>query len=578
MTKRKKPDEEIGSATNIRFAKCKLNSVCFYGGLIREFEKMSQFYTALAVVATRFISFHVMGLIETGKQVPRLSHPSTFVERAIRACANVGKKKVCPDEEIRQSFAEFVSLFPEMQSCLCREGVNGVSRMIDNLKVEIPTSYENSVRRLYPFVKRWLKKEMEKIGEKKNFKTWFALLWNRISGRDTVALPDAAEKIFMKLSAHVPRDLKQVEQVVPFLKRLLELSEGDDKARLFDILPLASWKARLVPIDTTILNVVQSKVLRDKQEPRVGEIDVKNRLWEKAFSFRSVLHGGKQFDHRILTDGVSVCVQYKMCVKKSQGGCLSEVVPEKQTIYGVDPGRKNVFVAVKHDPGAVWPEKKLETVKLSGGQYYHMCGFKARTKKMADWVKKNPRIEQFIKSKKTSKVAQKENFIEYLKLFFPVLVDLLSFNSTKRVKNLSFTTYQKKQKALVCIAEMFDRGSILALGDGSRNATIGKKAASPTSKGIAGVLKRRRRVEMVDEFNTSKLCCGCSEPLAGALNQPKRVSYGVRRCFHKACSRSYIDRDINGAVNILRKFLWSIQTLDTGQGPADLQAFKRHRF
>ena len=57
-------------------------------------------------------------------------------------------------------------------------------------------------------------------------------------------------------------------------------------------------------------------------------------------------------------------------------------------------------------------------------------------------------------------------------------------------------------------------------------------------------------VVLVNEYKTSK---GCSE--CGLELLQKRNCFRVKRCLNSDCSRSFWNRDVNAAINILKLFL-----------------------
>jgi hypothetical protein len=57
-------------------------------------------------------------------------------------------------------------------------------------------------------------------------------------------------------------------------------------------------------------------------------------------------------------------------------------------------------------------------------------------------------------------------------------------------------------------------------------------------------------VVLVNEFKTSKGCSECELELL-----QKRNCFRVKRCLNSGCSRSFWNRDVNAAINILKLFL-----------------------
>jgi transposase len=57
-------------------------------------------------------------------------------------------------------------------------------------------------------------------------------------------------------------------------------------------------------------------------------------------------------------------------------------------------------------------------------------------------------------------------------------------------------------------------------------------------------------VVLVNEYKTSKGCSECELELL-----QKRNCFRVKRCLNSGCSRSFWNRDVNAAINILKLFL-----------------------
>jgi hypothetical protein len=126
--------------------------------------------------------------------------------------------------------------------------------------------------------------------------------------------------------------------------------------------------------------------------------------------------------------------------------------------------------------------------------------------------------------------------------------------------------YQCKQAATEnIIAEVADarnhraqKDVLVAYGNASLNNMRGCKPV--VQKALHRRLRKRCMLLDVDEFRTSKLCCCCLESMEGKTvycqkEQKTKRLYGVRRCENSACHRTFWDRDVNGAINILMKGL-----------------------
>ena len=363
----------------------------------------------------------------------------------------------------------------------------------------------------------------------------------------------------------VPASIYEPHETFHLFKRLLSDLEADPDAKVFNLLPLSSWHARFVPISTTLLVQLahvleEGKTLKDlKKDP--GE------LWARYFNVKAVMRGKKKFANRILTDGVSASVLCKRTERKNIGMRRIRLTDFQETpVFGVDPGRRNIITAVKYEKeafdkmGQAKPPK-MEAFAISNGWYQESNGSRKRGRRMERWGEKNEEIKTFNDSTISSKVSSSKNFFIYLEHLFKSLAPLLRFHGARRVRHLRWTSYIKKQKTEEKIVKKFPRGAIIALGDASRSSTFGHLPSTPTSS-LERLLRRHFRVYMVDEFRTSKLCAGCHKELGGAEYDGER-SYGVRRCFNNVCFRTFWDRDINGALNILKKYIRGTR----GQGP-----------
>ena len=83
------------------------------------------------------------------------------------------------------------------------------------------------------------------------------------------------------------------------------------------------------------------------------------------------------------------------------------------------------------------------------------------------------------------------------------------------------------------------------------NSTIRGHKRGPVKR-IVKELRRWCRVETIDEFNTSKKCSKCLSDTEKMKYPEMRTVNDVLRCKNELC-RTYFDRDINGARNMLKK-------------------------
>jgi transposase len=103
-----------------------------------------------------------------------------------------------------------------------------------------------------------------------------------------------------------------------------------------------------------------------------------------------------------------------------------------------------------------------------------------------------------------------------------------------------------------------ERNVIVGWGNWSNpnNSIIRGHKRCPVKR-IVKELRRWCRVETIDEFNTSKKCSKClsdTEKMKYHYSKAEKMQTvnDVLRCKNELC-RTYFDRDINGARNMLKK-------------------------
>ena len=93
-------------------------------------------------------------------------------------------------------------------------------------------------------------------------------------------------------------------------------------------------------------------------------------------------------------------------------------------------------------------------------------------------------------------------------------------------------------------------------GDASFNPSIKGTKSAPTTRQLVRARLHLKRIALVDEFRTSKVCHCCDEQIHAVrrlvvVDGKKRTREvrGLRWC---STSRKFLDRDLNAAVNMLR--------------------------
>ncbi len=233
------------------------------------------------------------------------------------------------------------------------------------------------------------------------------------------------------------------------------------------------------------------------------------------------------------------------------------------TVRAIDPGKKAIGTWVEQSGDKHGDEDSEQEYKhgdVSSGEWIFMSGQKQYTKKMTKRTKEGCPEWSECPSLKTEVDADLVEAIRFRVALLPVIREL-------RFKKLwlqkqRMRKFVKRQRALETVVARFcgtankvkqKENVVIALGDADMR---GNMRGLPPVMSTTWVkhLMRCTMVVMVNEFRTSKLCCGCHE----VMHQQKNC-FRVKRCINSDCSRGFWNRDVNAAINILNMFLWAVR-------------------
>ena len=235
----------------------------------------------------------------------------------------------------------------------------------------------------------------------------------------------------------------------------------------------------------------------------------------------------------------------------------------EMTVRAIDPGKKAIGTWVEQSGdkhGVEDNEFQYMHGDVSSGEWIFMSGQKQYTKKMSKRTKEGCLGWSECPSLKTEVEADLVEAIGYRVALLPAMHDL-------RFKDLwlqkqRMRKFVKRQSALETVVARFcgtankvkqKENVVIALGDADMR---GNMRGLPPVMSTTWVkhLMRCTMVVMVNEFRTSKLCCGCHK----VMHQQKNC-FRVKRCLNSDCSRGFWNRDVNAAINILNLFLWAVR-------------------
>ena len=389
--------------------------------------------------------------------------------------------------------------------------------------------------------------------------------------------------------------------------RWLDALEARPGAKLFSIVPLPRIRASHIPVDTTVLWNLMRKAGETTLSREAFHSD-RDAQWRRAFELGGLRSNRFEFAHRVVLDGVSLSVHFQAprtaeetaraaaedrwakkeaaaatarAKKEQTGDDAPEAGPlahlaDDERVIGLDPGRTNIAFAAE-----ILPDGEVRTYKLTRRQYYAESGMLAARKKNAVW-NAAVQTDQDVPdewSMKTADTGQMRCHIRPLASVHAVLWEACTRPACARLR---FHTWSGRAKSLDAFFKRM-RGDgpapYIAYGDADFAPAGRGRAPVPTTTAArrCKLYFGRDRVAVVDEHRTSAICCGCGAPTCKVMERKagsarKSEVRGLRLCRSTICSGlsdltpRLVDRDLNGALNILRVARAQVRPVETRRG------------
>lgn len=272
--------------------------------------------------------------------------------------------------------------------------------------------------------------------------------------------------------------------------------------------------------------------------------------WKSIFKINSLEGQNNKFTGTIETDGISLCTHFM----RPKNLCDESVIKitNKDRIIAIDPGRVNIFFGVeKKEDGTII------IYKLTRKQYYNESGvFKAR-KQVLTWnkdIQDSLDLMSLVSTKGISVIEHNK----FITTYFQTSNILWNEMFKPRWRRQRLRLYGGKKRT-------FDRffNKIKKSGDQTKRIIIayGSAKFSPGGKGEISVptgrafheCKSRFPIKVVDEFRTTRIYYKDDSILqsVGFKGKSKDTVRGLLWCCSTNCSK-FVNRDLNGALNILR--------------------------
>ena len=522
-------------------------------------------------------NLHVSRLCETGRisAMPKLDQ--AFFYSCLSAVSQAQRSKaIIKDAKLRESSALYQSWRPESKPR--PDSTNLAAGFHQNASLQMATNAGNMIETtFYNRFKRYLRHKYHLDGSQTYQRLQIILSKEDYAGDDPVI------RTYKALARNI--DLKKrPESALPLLYTFsryaevengkLEVSKQDRKldsraklVRMFSLLPYKSG------FGASHIKICQSGLYgllkRSGQAILKKDYDAEvNAWWRSLFDVSRFETSNRTFAGEILTDAVGVSIVLKKPktenAPKKERSTSKKLVADTRfeeldieaydQIWGLDPGRKDLFVA---------SDEEDNVKKCSTKEFYHCAKYKLSGRKNRRWTDRNPVVKAAILTLPTKKSAEISTLETYVRDVLPKLDLLIEFYSRRRVRALKFKRFRFCQKKLneICasLTEKAGRKTVVGFGDWSnQDGGAIKKCQSGPVKRLEKELKRRCTVVSIDEFRTSKLCHGCHRELTNAkrkvtgndfrLHQTK--VHSVLHCRNSDCPSMTVNRDVNASANM----------------------------
>ena len=265
----------------------------------------------------------------------------------------------------------------------------------------------------------------------------------------------------------------------------------------------SSPTAAAISLDTDalydILKIAQNPLVAGVTKTQFGQ-DAHNN-WRQVFD---VAKYGDRFRCYLETDTTAVSILVTKPTLPSTQTDWDTIDITGKVVVGLDPGRRDLFNTC---------DSRERVSSCSTKEYRAMAGFIKNRRKLKGWLRRAPHIQHLTNDLPTSRTSSKDAFLIHCHSAISEYPALHDFFGAPRFRNLAFSNYVGKQKALskLCrriigkIKDWFHADVMVAFGGGRFSSSSRGHATGPI-KQLFHQLKRRCITKYVSEFRTSQVC------------------------------------------------------------------------
>jgi hypothetical protein len=524
----------------------------------------------LVIHAYQFIRLFIITRYATSGDTPEIDHD--FVMYCLRVLGTRdarGRKST--NTELQNVLEQFYTV--EYQPLLnhVKTSLVNKSYIIPYLATQIHTAITNNVQeRFIQHFNRFINKTAPESEKALRFQFKHRILsleQTNDSTFDTWKSTHLSNILPSDINISVYYDVKK--NPMRYLKGMLYMNKILEAGghKLFQPLPL---RTNIIPKNITIdTSSVISLFCPDAKKGDLLKAVKKNQedVWNNLLNLQHKVFKNKKyhFHHQIQTDGFSCSILFIRNDFKDKKWGTSVPIMAEQEFHKIEDLSKEQLEALR-DRNVVGCDPGKKSMVYMVDDKGNKLQYTAKQRRIESYAKRNQRIQQQMKdrhnityleasvSEQNSKSMSVEIFRKYLIAKTRLNREVGEFYRKEVWRKMKFRQYSYAKKSLDNflnkIQETFGDNILIGYGDWSRSTQM--KHFMPTlGKGLRKKIHKRFDTITIHEYNTSKLCCDCSEELKHYKDKNNKEVYRLFCCV--SCKNKEVvfrTRDANSAKNM----------------------------
>ena len=509
----------------------------------------------ICFLSYQLLNYHFTRLIEEKKPLPDITQNLFYQACSAVSIMKERKEKIDTTDKLYISFSHYKENLGELPFR------DRMGNLMNNLNKQQITMTETHLK--MNFYKRFHKYLELKTGETRKgvIYHWLKDIYaTEYTGKNFFILSIRQWLKYPPTESNIKKHSSHFVKIYYKILNTFEKYSNKKGVRTFNLLPTKnSFSLSSIEICSSCLKDIVGYFTK---QPVPKDFDENILLyWYDFFKIEKYETNQRRFANTIYTDGKVAVVR----LRKPKTEILKPKDiknMEYEQYVGLDPGVRSLQTSC-NDTGRV-----IETTTPS---YRHDCKMNYATKKREMWYKNWEHYEMWrnIPSFKTTRLEKMRTYFTYT---YPHLNAIFKFHLYKNFRGLSFRSYCRGKATMskICKSIVGDKKTLVGFGDFSQQHGLVKKHPTAPIKKFNKELRRYCDVVMIDEYNTSKTCNCCKNPIELYKNKIIRkmrdgthtkarmsIINSVIRCNLNECKLCCMDRDINASKNIL--FLLQLQ-------------------